>query len=235
MPDDVVSDTRSFYDTSTTFGTPPTAGDVTMTQNATSYSGTAPVFTTRASSTVDVYGRTLTSTDGDGLKTVTTYTPSTGAEPTGMTVTDPKDLVTTSTFDPLRGLILQTTDPAGYVTKHQYDALGRTTADFKPGITSAYDKNSYTVSNTAPSVVTTQTLNQDGSYRTSETLYDALLRPRETQASTEDGGRLVTDTVYDNRGLTAKTTDPYFTTGAVSSTLVQAQDGQNPFRDRVCL
>ena len=42
-------------------------------------------------------------------------------------------------------------------------------------------KFSYTVSATGPSVVDTYTLNDDGTYRLSETLYDALLRQRETQ------------------------------------------------------
>ncbi|MFF3140529.1 RHS repeat domain-containing protein [Streptomyces sp. NPDC057927] len=136
---------------------------------------------------------------------------------------------TTTTYDALRELPLQKTDPASYVTKEQYDALGRLTAVFKPGISNASLKYSYTLSNSAPSVVTTQTLNNDGStYRASEVLYDALLRTRETQTATADGGRLVADTVYDTNGWTIKTTDSYYTTGAPGTTLVQAQDGQIP-------
>ncbi|WP_308288877.1 RHS repeat domain-containing protein [Streptomyces humicola] len=234
LPQDAVSDTRTFYDGSTTFGTAPTIGDATMAQKATSYSGSTPTYTTQSTTTVDEYGRTLTSKDADNRTTTTAYTPTTGAEPTSVKVTDPKTYATTTTYDSLRDLALQTTDPASYVTKEQYDALGRLTAVFKPGITNASLTYSYTLSNnppanTAPAMVTTNTLNNDGStYRVSEVLYDSLLRPRETQASTEDGGRTITDTVYNTDGWVAKTTDPYYTTGTPNSTLVQAQDGQIP-------
>ncbi|MFJ1582503.1 hypothetical protein ACIOC1_04205 [Streptomyces sp. NPDC088197] len=59
LPRDSVSDTRTYYDGSTAFGTAPTAGSVTMKQNAASYSGSTPSFVTMSSSTVDEYGRTL--------------------------------------------------------------------------------------------------------------------------------------------------------------------------------
>lgn len=230
FPKDAVSDTRTYYDGSTTFGAAPTAGSVTMTQTASSYSGSTPSFTTTSSSTVDVYGRTLTATDADNRTTHTVYTPATGASATSASVTDPKSLVTVTTYDPLRGLPLTSTDPASYVTKHQYDALGRTTADFKPGITPAVDKHTYAVNAGAPSVVTTQTLNNDANdtYRTSEVLYDSLLRQRETQTATQDGGRNVTDTVYNTDGWQASTTDAYHNGSALSTTLVQAQVGDIP-------
>ncbi|MYS20299.1 intein C-terminal splicing region/RHS repeat-associated core domain-containing protein [Streptomyces sp. DvalAA-14] len=231
LPHDAVSDTRTFYDGSTTFAAAPTTGLVTMTQNAASYSGSTPAFVTMSSGTYDEYGRALTATDADSRTTRTAYTPATGAAPTSVAITNPiTTLITTTTYDPLRGLALQSTDPGGFVTKKQYDALGRITAEFKPGITAAYEKYTYTISNSAPSVVTTQTLNNDAkdTYRTSEVLYDALLRQRETQTATMDGGRDVTDTVYNTDGLTASTTDPYYTTGAPSGTLVQAQSGTIP-------
>ncbi|SDO89877.1 intein C-terminal splicing region/RHS repeat-associated core domain-containing protein [Actinacidiphila guanduensis] len=230
FPRDAVSDTRTYYDGSTTFGAAPTSGTATMTQKASSYSGSTPVFTTTSSSTVDEYGRTLTDTDADNRTTTTHYTPATGASPTSVSVTDPKSLATVTTYDPLRDLPLTSTDPASYVTKHQYDALGRSTADFKPGITSAVDKHTYTISASAPSLVTTQTLNNDANdtYRTSEVLYDSLLRQRETQTATEDGGRNVTDTVYNTDGWQASTTDPYHNGSAVSTTLVQAQASDIP-------
>jgi RHS repeat-associated protein len=228
LPGDAVSDVRTYYDGSTTFGATPTVGDVTMTQEATSYSGSTPTYSTMSTATVDEYGRTLTSTDADNRKTTTAYTPTTGAEPTSIAVTDPKTYTTTTTYDPLRELALQTTDPAAYITKQQYDALGRVTAVYLPGITAAQYKYTYALSDTAPSVVTTQTQNDDGSYRTDEELYDSMLRQRETQTATPDGGREVTDTVYNTDGLTAKSTDPYYTTGAPSATLVQAQDGDIP-------
>ncbi|WP_370064385.1 polymorphic toxin-type HINT domain-containing protein [Streptacidiphilus sp. MAP5-3] len=230
LPADAVSDTRTYYDGSSTFGAAPTVGDATMTQDVTAYTGSTPTWTTMATiATRDEYGRPTSTTDPDARKTTISYTPATGAAPTSITTVDPLAHDTVSNFDPLRGLLTSTTDAGGYVTSAQYDALGRTTAVFKPGITAALSKYSYTVSNSAPSVVTTSALNNDGTtYRVAETLYDAMLRQRETQTSTEDGGRDVTDSVYNTLGQVAKTTAPYYTTGAPTSTLVQAQDGQVP-------
>lgn len=229
LPGNAIADTRTFYDGSTTWGAAPTIGDVTMSQAATSYTGSSANFSTMSTATVDQYGRALTATDADQRKTTTAYTPATGAAPTSIAVTDPLAHTTVTTFDALRNLQLSATDPGGYVTSAQYDALGRTTAAFKPGIPAASAKYSYALSNSAPSVVTTQTLNNDGStYRTSEVIYDALLRTRETQSSTPDGGRDVTDTVYNTDGWVVKSTDPYYSSGAPDSTLVQAQDGKIP-------
>ncbi|MBC3844527.1 hypothetical protein GXW82_43400 [Streptacidiphilus sp. 4-A2] len=58
--------------------------------------------------------------------------------------------VTSITLDPLRGLTLSSTDAAGYVTSGQYDALGRTTAEFAPGVTAAAVKYTYSVSDSVP-------------------------------------------------------------------------------------
>ncbi|MEU3514000.1 RHS repeat-associated core domain-containing protein [Streptomyces sp. NPDC006654] len=228
LPGDAVSDKRMYYDGSTTFGSAPTVGDPTTTQQVTSYSGATPTWSTMSALTVDQYGRTLTSTDPDQRTVHIAYTPTTGAAPTSVTTTDPLTHTVTETLDPLRGLELSQTDAAGYVTKAQYDALGRTTAVFKPGVSSASTKYTYDVEQNAPSVVSTQTLNDDGSYAVSESLYDSFLRLRETQTGTVDGGRTITDTVYNTDGWVAKTTNPYYSTGAPNGTLVQAQDGKIP-------
>ncbi|MBF9069163.1 RHS repeat domain-containing protein [Streptacidiphilus fuscans] len=228
LPANAVSDKQVYYDGSATLGAAPSVGDPTSTMQATSYNGSTPVFSTMSTQTVDEYGRPVTSADADQRTTHTAYTPATGAAPTNITVTDPLSHTLTQSFDPLRGLVLSQTDASGFVTSAQYDALGRRTAVFKPGIASASAKYSYTVSATAPSSVTTQTLNDDGTYRTSELLLDSMLRGRETQVATVDGGRTVTDTVYNTDGWVAKTTDPYYSAGAPSATLVQAQDGKIP-------
>jgi RHS repeat-associated protein len=229
---ELVSDNRTYYDGSTTLGAAPSAGDVTMTQEATSYSGTTPVFTTESQATYDKYGRTLTSTDADNRTTTTSYTPATGAEPTSKTVTDPMGLVTTTAYDPAREQPLTVTNPAGWVTSETYDALGRLTGVWKPGhpegSAPADETFSYAVSNTAPSVITTNTINDTGSYTPSETLYDSLGRPVETQAETPDGGRDITDTYYNSDGWKQLVSNPYYTTGAPSGTIVAAPDDQVP-------
>ncbi|NED32461.1 RHS repeat-associated core domain-containing protein, partial [Streptomyces sp. SID8499] len=228
LPGDAVSDKRTYYDGSSVFGAAPSVGDPTATEQVTSYSGTTPTWSAMSALTVDQYGRTLSSTDPDKRTVHIAYTPATGASPTSVTTTDPLGHTVTESLDALRGLELSQTDAAGYVTKAQYDALGRTTAVFKPGITAAATKYTYSVSQKSPSVVSTQTLDDDGGYAVSESLYDSFLRLRETQTGTVDGGRTITDTVYNTDGWVAKTTNPYYTTGAPDSTLVQSQDGDIP-------
>ncbi|MGY5055139.1 hypothetical protein ACWDFR_13800 [Streptomyces sp. 900105755] len=94
-----MSDTLTFYDGSSTLGATPSVGDPTKTQKATSYTGSTPVYTTEASTTVDQYGRSLTSTDADQRTVTTVHTPATGAEPTSITETDPLSHTTTKTYD----------------------------------------------------------------------------------------------------------------------------------------
>jgi RHS repeat-associated protein len=228
---ELVSDTRSFYDGSATLGAAPSAGNVTMTQQATSYSGSAEEFATQSQDTYDEYGRVLASTDADGNTTTTSYTPVTGAEPAAEAVTDPMGLVTTTAYDPARDLPLTVTNPAAWTTTETYDALGRLTAVWTPGHSTsgpADETFSYDVSHTGPSVVTANTINSSGTYLTSETLYDSLGRPAETQSETPDGGRDVTDTQYDSDGWPLVTSNPYYVTGVPSDTLVAAPDSEVP-------
>jgi len=228
---ELVSDTRDYYDGSTTLGAAPSAGNVTMTQKATSYSGSTELFTAESKNTYDEYGRVLTATDADGNTTTTAYAPATGAEPTSETVTDPMGLVTTTSYDPVRDVALTVTNPAGRVTTEAYDALGRLTAVWTPGHSTSgpADKTfSYDVSDTGPSVVSTSTINDSGTYLPAETLYDSLGRQAETQAETPDGGREITDTYYNSDGWQTVVSDPYYTTGAPSGTLDPAPDDEVP-------
>ncbi|MBS2966980.1 RHS repeat protein, partial [Actinocrinis puniceicyclus] len=228
-PANAVSDTLIFYDGSATLGTAPTVGDATMTQQAVSYTGSTPTYATMSKASVDEYGRATASTDPDNRTTHTIYTPATGAQPTSIAVYDPLNHKTTTTFDPLRDLPLAKSDPAGYVTSEQYDSLGRMAAVFKPGITPAVLKYTYTISNTAVSFVDTYALGSDASgYHVTETLYDAMLRAFETQTQTPDNSRNITDTYYNSDGWVSESTAPYNNSAAVSTTPVQAQAGQVP-------
>ncbi len=234
----LISDTRYYYDGSSTLGAAPTQGNVTKTTYATSYSGSSEVFTTKNASAFDEYGRLTSSTDADGNTTTTSYTPATGAEPTSETATTPatanapNGLVTTTTYDSLRDLPLTVTNPAGGVTTETYDALGRLTAVWTPGHPAASapadKKFSYAVSNTGPSVITTNTITTSGSYLPSETLYDSLGRAVETQSETPDGGRDVTDMTFNSDGWRLVDSGAYYATGAPSGTLVDAPDDQVP-------
>jgi RHS repeat-associated protein len=238
LKNDLISDDLTFFDNSTDNTATPTKGDVTMVQKADSVADDGTIhYITALKNTYDSYGRELTETDADNRITTTTYTPTTGAAPTSIKVTQPKvtgqttGFTTTTTLDPVRGLDLKTTDAAGYSTTSTYDPLGRLTAVWNPGFSTSNNANtkySYDLNPKAPSTVTTQTLNDDNTYRTSIALYDAMLRQRETQTATVDGGRTITDTVYDSHGWAVSSSEPYYNPGAPSGTLVDAADNQTP-------
>jgi RHS repeat-associated protein len=233
LPADAVSDDLTFYDGATTLSADtPTTGNVTETQEATSYSGSTPVYTTESTATYDEYGRTLTSTNADSDKTTTAYTPATGAEPTAESVTDPAGLVTTTTYDPLRELPLTVTTPANWVSTEKYDGLGRLTDAWTDGHGTggpAEYEYTYSVSDTQPSVVTTLTLEPSGTaYLPSEAIYDSLGQSVETQAENANGNTVVTDTDYNSDGWAAMTSGPYYVSGAPTATLVQAADDKVP-------
>jgi RHS repeat-associated protein len=232
FPADAVSDVVHYYDGASNDTTAPTVGNVTETLVATSYSSSGtPTYTMQSEATVDEYGRALTSTDADNRVTTTAYTPATGAEPTSIVVTDPMSMATTTAYDPLRDLATEVTTAGGDTTVSQYDALGRVIAVYKPGFTTAGLPNlkyTYTVSDSGPSVTDTYTINDDGTYQLSETLHDSMMRAREVQTETPDGGRDITDTYYNTDGWESETTSAYYNSSAVSTTFVQAQVGDIP-------
>ena len=174
-------------------------------------------------------------TDADGQSTTTTaYTPATGAEPTSETVTDPMGLVTTTTYDPARDLPLTVTNPAGWVTTETYDALGRLTAVWTPGHATerpgGQDVQLQLVSDTAPSVVTTSTINDHRAAtcrrRRCTTRSAARSRPRPRPP---DGGRDITDTYYNSDGWQLDRLQLLLQPPArPSTTLVAAPDDEVP-------
>src|SRR5581483_4958850 len=88
---------------------------------------------------------------------------------------------------------------------------------------------SYLVRADGPTAVGTKALKDDGSYETSYDLYDSLLQPRQTQDPAPGGGRVITDTIYDSRGLEVKVNDDYYADGDPSTDLfVPNSDGDIP-------
>ncbi|MEU6525817.1 polymorphic toxin-type HINT domain-containing protein [Streptomyces sp. NPDC046924] len=249
-PADVMSDVRTAYDGGA-YDATPTKGDETASAVLKQYNGTTAVYL-ESGATYDAYGRALTSSDltadvtvtgtgvitrtprGDGRTTTTAYTPATGFA-TEVKVTTPPakagDAATAQTSttvqDILRGLPQSQADTNDSVTEFAYDALGRATkvwlADRRASQTPTY-QFTYTVTDGAPVAVGTRTLGINAVQRTSYTLYDGFLRPRQTQEPGPEGGRLLTDTFYDERGLTAKEFATYYTTGAPSTTLFEPDD-----------
>jgi len=208
----VSSAAQTFYD-DTTFSTTypqttaPTTGLVTMVRQA--VSGTPGSFTyqTEKRETYDSYGRVEDDYDADGNETVTSYTVNSVGLTTGQSVAAPTVSgvahTTSDTLDPTRNLTLTSTDDNGIVTTETYDALGRLFNVWAHGRATSLTPTleyTYTVSNTGISGVTTETINDAGAYNTSVTIDDSLGRVRQTQSPTPQGGRLITDTLYDSRG-----------------------------------
>ncbi|WP_112465598.1 polymorphic toxin-type HINT domain-containing protein [Streptomyces triticisoli] len=249
-PADVMSDVRTAYDGGA-YDAAPTKGDETASAVLKQYDGTTAVYL-ESGTTYDAYGRALTSTDltadvtvtgtgvltrtprGDGRTTTTELTPATGFATTVKVTTPPVkagDAATKQTsitsLEILRGLPVKQTDTNNNAVDFAYDALGRSTkvwlADRLTGQTPTY-QFTYTVTEGKPVAVGTKTLGNNAAQRTSYTLYDGFLRPRQTQDPGPDGGRLLADTFYDERGLTAKEFATYYATGAPSTTLSKPDD-----------
>ncbi|WP_435228414.1 polymorphic toxin-type HINT domain-containing protein [Streptomyces sp. Tue6028] len=247
---DVISDLRTAYD-GQDYGVAPTKGDVTRSAGLKSHNGTTATYL-ETESTYDSYGRQRTSTDlsanvtatettdpvrtarNDGRTTTTVYTPTTGFA-TSTTVTTPAAVATdattsqttSTTYDTLRGLPTTVLDTNSKRTKVAYDALGRKVKMWLPNRSDSDTPNyefTYTVNGSGPAAVGTKTLKNDGTQRTSYTLYDGFLRPRQSQAPGPEGGRLVSDTFYDERGLTDKAFAPYYNTSAPSTALLKLDD-----------
>ncbi|MGW2320177.1 polymorphic toxin-type HINT domain-containing protein [Streptomyces sp. NPDC001680] len=238
-PDQVVSATRTLYDDQTlatswpqpaspTFPqtSAPTKGEASVTQQASDYTGGAFTWQTSKTQVFDSRGRVTATYDANGKKTTTAFTDDAYGSVTGTTATNPLNQNTTTTLDPARGLPRTTTDANGVVTTVQYDPLGRTTSAWlhsRATTTPANYTYTYTIANNGITAVTTNKLNDSSGYQTSTTLYDALLRARQTQAPTPQGGRLVTDTFYDTRGWKSATYNGWWDSATTpNTTLVSA-------------
>ncbi|MFE7130735.1 RHS repeat-associated core domain-containing protein [Streptomyces sp. NPDC057638] len=246
-PADVISDIRTAYD-GQPYGTPPTKGLATASAALREYEGTTAVYL-ESGGTFDSYGRPVTTTDltntvrftaaGDitrvvrsGRTTVTERSPAIGFTTT-LTLTNPPTTAgdpatahtSTTTFDRLRGLPLTQTDTNGKVTTFAYDALGRSSkvwlADRHTGQLPNHAFSYTHAADKRPIAVGTTTLGNRGVPRTSYTLYDGFLRPRQTQTPGPGGGSLISDTFYGERGLTTKEFASYYATGAPGTTLFQ--------------
>ncbi|MEV0645779.1 RHS repeat-associated core domain-containing protein [Phytomonospora sp. NPDC050363] len=201
-PADVIGSVRAYYDGNASLTAAPTHGLMTRSEALEHWDAGA-VWATIGKSTFDGLGRQRTATDALDNTTTTAYTPTNGGPVTSTVTTNPLGHATTTRLAPAWGATTETVAPNARRTVVAHDALGRRTAVWLPGRDPASEganlKFAYNVSQTAPTTVTTEKMIHDGSYLTSVTLYDSLLRERQTQARTY-GGRLITQTVYDSYG-----------------------------------
>lgn len=221
---DVVSDSRTSYDEKA-WGIAPTKGDATATQRVTGYSGATAQLQTVSTAAFDALGRVTDEWDTNGTRTNhTEFTPTGGGPLTATKETNALGHSVTTEIVPDWGVNKASVDPNTNRTEMAYDALGRLTdvwlADRSRSQTPS-NKFEYKVQRNAASWVASKSLNNDGAtYNTSYTLYDALLRPRQTQApAAVGGGRVISETTYDTRGLPVATSSDYIDTTAPSGAL----------------
>jgi RHS repeat-associated protein len=228
FPADAISDVRTYYDGGG-LGAAPGAGDVSKTEKVASYSGSTPSYVTASRATYDAYGRVLDSFDALDHKTTTAYTETAGLT-TSTVQTNALGHATTSTIEPAWGLPVAKVDANARRTDTTYDPLGRLTAVWLPGRVKGSDgpntRYTYGMTGTAASWVRAETLKATGSLVASYTLFDGFLRTRQTQAPSSQAGtgRVLTDTLYDSRGLTYLTREAYFNNAAAPGTTLFLPD-----------
>ncbi|MGW3990398.1 RHS repeat-associated core domain-containing protein [Streptomyces sp. NPDC004830] len=237
LPGDVVSDVTTGYDGQAA-GTAPTKGDLTSSYRVKSYSATdqAPVYQRVSSSTYDKLGRPLTATNALDQTVKTSYVPDdSGYGPlTSKTSTDPKLYTSTTAVDPAWGSATKTTDANGNVTEWAFDALGRLTSVWKADRSRALQDAAsivyaYSINNDKETWVRTDALKADGqTYNSAYEIFDSLLRSRQKQTPAPNGGRVITETLYDDRGLAHIVNEQIHDANAPSGTLANTYIGSIP-------
>ena len=99
------------------------------------------------------------------------------------------------------------------------DAFGRLVSVQLPGDANATITYEYSVSKTAPSWVKQRTQIVDGTWVDSYSYIDGLGRTRETQTAGPNGGRLISATGFDGRGLAIKQFSNVHNSGTLGSGL----------------
>jgi RHS repeat-associated protein len=228
----LLSRSVTFYDGATAVGSQ-SPFDGNPTQVRTYTSGTA--FLTTGSS-YDDYGRVTSTTDPAGQTTTVVYNPAVNWPEAGITTTNPAGHVSAVQLSRNTGVPHRVVDPNGKVTEIAFDRLGRPVEVFLPtepvsaGIPSL--RFDYTVTwdggigqPTAATRVASHTLASKaggGQYLSSYVLDDGFGRVREAQAASPAGGRVVSATYYDPRGLASIGSATFHNTGSPGSGLVNA-------------
>ncbi|MEV7616163.1 polymorphic toxin-type HINT domain-containing protein [Streptomyces sp. NPDC089799] len=254
---DVLSDEAVVYDNAGTTGwsptQAPTLGLPTWTGRAQSYpaaSGTGdrhPAVSggwqTVAKTTYDTatakLGRPLSVTNAEGQTTTTSYTPAAAGPLVVSVATGPKlasngQQHTSYTYVDLRGSTVRSIDANMKSAFSTYDALGRITETRLPNRPQSFTPNikyGYQIARGKEPWTSVSTLANNEGYRTTYSIADALLRPVQTQTESPGGGRILTDTRYDTRGLAHEThTDIYDSTKAPEGRYARAENGESPLQ-----
>ncbi|MFF0110703.1 polymorphic toxin-type HINT domain-containing protein [Streptomyces hirsutus] len=231
---DVIADTATSYDSTTWSASQvPTQGAVRWIGRTNGYdTSDNPTWQKVTATDYDTLGRATLVSNHSGDTTRTKYIPEAAGPLTQTEVLNTKDYKTVTVMDASRGLPVKTTDPNNKITEQAYDSLGRLTEAWKANRSRVLGqggnyKFTYNISNTAPTWVSTATLGRT-QYNTSYDIYDALQRLRQSQTPSPKGGRVVTETIYDDRGLAVETNADLWDTNAPSGTLVATAGGSAP-------
>ncbi|MFC7383053.1 RHS repeat-associated core domain-containing protein [Sphaerisporangium rhizosphaerae] len=242
---DVLSDTATVYDnasaTGWSAGQKPAKGEESWTGRATGYpaavtGGDRPPtgWQRTAKTTFDTLGRPLVVTDAGGNPTTTAYTPTGAGVPTKTVVTNAKQQKTTVFLDGTRGQPLRTYDPNDAKTEQTYDGLGRLTGVWLPDRSKGGGETpsmaySYVFERGKAPAIGTSTVRSSTTANWTYQIFDSLLRPMQTQQPTPNGGRLLTDTRYDSRGLAYETYADIFDAGHTpNATYSREEYGEAP-------
>ncbi|MFI8888239.1 RHS repeat-associated core domain-containing protein [Streptomyces sp. NPDC053813] len=237
VPDDVVSDITMAYD-GQAVGVAPTKGEITASYRVASYGelDKKPVYQQVSGSTYDKLGRPLTETNAVNSTVRTTYVPDdTGYGPlTSKTTTDPKLYTSTTEVDPAWGTATRSTDANGNATEWSFDALGRLRSLWKPDRSHALGDAAsiiyaYSINNDKETWVRTDALKTDGkTYNSSYEIFDSLLRSRQKQVPAPNGGRVISETLYDDRGLAYISNSQIHDNNVPSGNLANTYPGSTP-------
>ncbi|GIE36714.1 type IV secretion protein Rhs [Actinoplanes italicus] len=223
--DQVIGDGRTYYDDQN-YGVAPKKGDVTKVEQMDAYNNGSPSYALVSRSAFDDLGRVTNSWDVLGNETKTAYTPATTGPVTQTVDTNPLGWTTKSFVEPAWGLSTATVDVNQLRTSLEYDGLGRLTKVWKPGSTPGTGtpdiEYSYLIRTDGVNAVTTSHVNAKGGVTKSYTLYDGLLRTRQTQTASPSGGRILSDTFYDSAGRQVLSYGAYYDkTGSPGTELVK--------------
>ncbi|MDX3314186.1 SpvB/TcaC N-terminal domain-containing protein [Streptomyces sp. ME08-AFT2] len=240
-PGQIISDTAISYDAAAEWSATqqPTAGEVRWTGRAQGYtSDDRPQWQKTAAFTYDTLGRALSVADTNGLVTTTTsYDPPASGPLKSTVVNNALQHGTTTLVDFATGSPTKVTDPNGKISETEYDALGRVTKVWLPNQLRILNRSpnyvyTYSITSSAMPWVSTAQLKGDSSgYNTSYTLYDSMLRPRQTQTPSPGGGSIIGQTLYDSRGLAVSSQSDIWANGLQpSGTPVEIDGGQPPIQ-----
>ncbi|MEU8529038.1 RHS repeat-associated core domain-containing protein [Streptomyces sp. NPDC048629] len=244
----VLSDTATVYDspgvTAWSATQTPDKGEATWTGRPTAYPATADAdgernptaWQTTGKTTYDALGRIRTVTDTADRITTTDYTPVGAGMPTRTVVTGPSPMAhrVITYLDGVRGLPTRTYDANMKMTEQTYDALGRLTGVWLPDRAKGAGQSAsmtfeYTVKRGAAPSIATSKIKSSSTVTTSYEIFDSLLRPLQKQVPSPNGGRLLTDTRYDSRGLAVETyADIFDSTTTPNGAYTRAEYGQAP-------